>query len=260
MQDFTEIDLKRLILALIHKAWLLVLCALVAGALAYFYTANFITPMYRASVSIYVNNTNPQMGNTSYISGSDLATAQRLVNTYVNIIRSDTVLEKVAQQSGLDITTNQIRGMMTAESVENTEIFNINISSADPELAAHLANAIAEVAPEEISNFLEGSSTKIIDYAKVPEYRYYPSYRQNTFLGLCIGGALGVVYVVLRTILDVRIKGEEDLERLFDLPVLGAIPDFADNRKGSGYYGHYSRYGYQRQNPEEAKEKEGEKK
>ena len=128
MQDFTEIDLKRLILALFHKAWLLVLCALVAGALAYIYTANFITPLYRASVSIYVNNANPQMVNSSYISGSDLATAQRLVNTYVNIIRSDTVLEKVAQQSGLDITTNQIRGMMTAESVENTEIFNINIS------------------------------------------------------------------------------------------------------------------------------------
>ena len=254
MQDFTEIDLKRLILALFHKAWLLVLCALVAGALAYIYTANFITPLYRASVSIYVNNANPQMVNSSYISGSDLATAQRLVNTYVNIIRSDTVLEKVAQQSGLNITTNQIRGMMTAESVENTEIFNINISSADPELAAHLANTIAEVAPDEISNFLEGSSTKIIDYAKVPEYRYYPSYRQNTFLGQCIGGAIGVGYVVLRTILDVRIKGEEDLERLFDLPVLGAIPDFADNRKG-GYYG---RYGYKSRAPEDGAKKNGE--
>ena len=112
MQDFTEIDLKRLILALFHKAWLLVLCALVAGALAYIYTANFITPLYRASVSIYVNNANPQMVNSSYISGSDLATAQRLVNTYVNIIRSNTVLEKVAQQSGMDITAEQMGGTL----------------------------------------------------------------------------------------------------------------------------------------------------
>ena len=97
MQDFSEIDLKQLLLALIHKAWLLVLCALIAGGIAYVYTANFITPLYRASVSIYVNNASPQAGNGSYISGSDLATAQRLVNTYVNIIRSNTVLEKVAQ-------------------------------------------------------------------------------------------------------------------------------------------------------------------
>ena len=244
MQDFTEIDLKQLILALIYKAWLLILCALIGGVLAYAYTANFITPMYRATVSIYVNNTSPSLGNTDYISGSDLATAQRLVNTYVNIIRSNTVLEKVAAQSGLDITAGQIRGMMTAESVEDTEIFEIHISSADPELAAQVANAIAAVAPDEISNFLEGSSTKIIDYAQVPQYRYTPSFRQNTFLGLCAGGMLAAVYVVLRTIFDVRIKGEDDLERLFDLPVLGAIPDFASQSKSGGKYGYYHRYGY----------------
>ena len=241
MQDFTEIDLKQLILALLHKAWLIVLCALLVGGLAYFYTANFITPMYRASVSIYVNNTSPSLGNSEYISGSDLATAQRLVNTYVNIIRSNTVLEKVVEQSGLDITAEQIRNMMTAESVEDTEIFEIHISSANPELAAQVANAIAQVAPEEISNFLEGSSTKIIDYAQVPQYRYSPSFRRNTFLGCCAGGALAAVLVVMRTILDVRIKGEEDLERLFDLPVLGAIPDFSVENKSGWRYG---RYGY----------------
>ena len=256
MQDFTEIDLKQLILALIRKAWLLVLCALIAGGISYFYTANFITPMYRATVSIYVNNANPQLGsNTTYISGTDLATAQRLVNTYVNIIKSNTVLEKVAEQSGLDITAEQIRNMMTATSVEDTEIFEIHISNADPELAAQIANAVAELAQDEISNFLEGSSTKIIDYAEVPQYRYTPSFRQNTFLGCCAGGLLAAVYVVLRTIFDVRIKGEDDLERLFDLPVLGAIPDFAVEAKSGGKYGYYKRYGYRRK--QEPEEKEG---
>ena len=248
MQDFTEIDLKQLILALVHKAWLLVLCALVAGGISYFYTANFITPMYRASVSVYVNNSNTQTGsNPSYISGTDLATAQRLVNTYVNIIKSNTVLEKVVEQSGLDLTAEQIRGMMTAASVEDTEIFEIYISNADPELAAQVANAIAEVAPNEIANFLEGSSTKIIDYAEVPQYRYTPSFRRNTFLGVCAGGLIAAVYVVLKTIMDVRIKGEEDLERLFDLPVLGAIPDFSAEDKSSGKYGgYYGHGGYSR--------------
>ena len=241
MQDFTEIDLKQLVWALIQKVWLLILCALVGGGVSYFYTANFITPMYRASVSIYVNNANPQMSNSSYISGSDLATAQRLVNTYVNIIKSNTVLEKVAEQSGLDITAEQIRGMMTAAPVEDTEIFEIYISSADPALAAQVANSIAEVAPDEIANFLEGSSTKIIDYAEVPQFRYTPSYRRNTFFGACAGGALAAAYVILKTILDVRIKGEDDLERLFDLPVLGAIPDFGENRGGGTYGGYYGR-------------------
>lgn len=242
MRDFTEIDLKELFFALLYKSWLIVLCALIAGGLSYLYTDNFITPMYRASVSIYVNNTTPALEGSSYISGGDLATAQRLVSTYVNIIKSNTVLEKVVEKSGLDISKEAVRGMMAANPVENTEIFEIHISSADPERAALVANAIAEVAPDEIANFLEGSSTKIIDYAEVPQFRYTPSYRKNVFLGLVVGAGLACVYIVLRTILDVRIKSEEDLERLFELPVLGTIPEFGAGHKG-GKYGHH-RYGY----------------
>lgn len=246
MQDFTELDLKQLVVALLHKWWLLGLCALLAGGLSYFYTAHFITPLYRASVSIYVNNVNDSaVGTSEYISATNLATSQRLVTTYVNIIKSNTVLRKVVEQSGLDLSVAQVRGMMTASSVDDTEMFNIYVSNADPELAAQVANAIAEVAPDEIANILEGSSTKIIDYAEVPQYRYTPSFRKNTLLGCCVGGALAVAYVVLRTILDKRIKSEEDLERLFDLPVLGIVPEFdAEHRKSSKYsYGYTTQTG-----------------
>lgn len=241
MQDFTELDLKQLVVALLRKWWLIGLCALLIGGLSYFYTSHFITPMYRASVSIYVNNASSKAEDTGdYISGTNLATSQRLVKTYVNIIKSDTVLQKVVEQSGLDLTAEQIRAMMTANSVDDTEMFEIHVSSADPELAARVANAIADAAPDEIANILEGSSTKIVDYAKVPQYRYTPSFRRNTFLGCCVGGALAVVYVVLRTLLDKRIKSEDDLERLFDLPVLGIIPAFDSDHKKSSKYD----YGY----------------
>lgn len=235
MRDFTEIDWKQLIVALARKWWLIVGCALAAGILTYAYTANFITPMYRASVSIYVNNVT-QVEYSEYISSSNLATSQKLVNTYVSIITSNRVLSKVVEQSELDLTVSQVRGMMSASSVDDTEMFNIYVSSADPELAARVANAIAEVAPDEIAEILEGSSTKIIDYAEVPQYRYSPSYRKNTLLGCCVGGALAVVYVALWALLDKRIKTEDDLERLFDLPVLGVIPEFdAEPRKSSRY-------------------------
>lgn len=242
MRDFTELDLRQLIVAVLCKWWLIAACALVMGGVSYFYTSHFITPLYRASVSIYVNNVSEKAENTSeYISGSNLATSQRLVTTYVNIIKSNTVLRKVVEQSGLDLTVEQVRGMMTASSVDNTEMFNIYVSSPSPERAAQVANAIAEVAPDEIANILEGSSTKIIDYAEVPKFRYTPSFRRNTFIGCCVGGTLAVAYVALWTVLDKRIKGEDDLERLFDLPVLGVIPEFMVEHVSGSKYG----YGYE---------------
>lgn len=261
MREVTEIDLKQILLILFHKAWIILLCALIGGGAAFIYTANFITPMYRASVSIYVNNVTKnaaQMNEMDYISGGNLATSQQLVKTYVNIIKSNTVLEKVAAEANLKYTADQIRGMMTAASVEETEIFEIQISHPDPKMAAIIANSIANVAPDEIANLLDGSSTKIIDYAKVPQSRYTPSFRTNTFIGCLLGGLLVAMVLVLSEILDVRIKSEADLEQLFELPVLGSIPDFNDEHK-NGKYTHYHRYattGYAAPNVEMEQEAE----
>lgn len=226
-RDVLEIDLWKLLLLYLRRWRLILLCGLAGAVIALVYTANFITPLYRASVTVYVNSVKASQ-QVDYISASNLATAQQLVNTYVNIIRSDTVLEKVVDSAGLEYTAAQIRCMMTAAQVDETELFTVYISHPNPEMAAKIANAVARVAPGEIEEFVEGSSTKIIDYAKVPTSRYTPSYRKNTLLGGVVGCFLAVLYVTLLYLLDVRIKSEEDLTQLFDLPMLGQIPAFSE--------------------------------
>ena len=236
IKEGVEIDLQKLLLTYLRKAWLIVLCGVVAALGTFYVTAKHITPLYRTSVTIYVNNTKSN-DVVDYVDGSSLSTSARLVATYVNIIRSDTVLSKVVEQSGLDFTAEEIRSMMTTSQLGNTEMFQVFITYQDPATAAEVANAIADVAPGEIGNFVEGSSTKIIDYAKVPTTRHSPNYRKNTLLGGIVGVAAAVLYITLRYLLDVRLKDSEDLEMIFDIPVLGQIPTFvsADAKKKSGY-------------------------
>ena len=233
MTEHVEIDLQELFYLLRKKAWLIVVCACILGALALGYTAFCVPPQYRASVTMYVNNAATRT-DSSYISASDLATAQQLVRTYVTIIESETVLEKVAAETGLNLSAKAIRNMMAAQSVEETEVFVVTITNPDPVMAAQIANAIATVAPAEISNILEGSSAKIIDYARVPSGRATPSYSKNTILGVAAGAAIALVIIVLQMVLDVRVKKEEDLKKICQVPVLGSIPEFTTVRK-SGY-------------------------
>ena len=58
-------------------------------------------------------------------------------------------------------------------------------------------------------------------------------------MGGLLGGVLAVGIVTLRYLLDVRIKDEEELAQLLDLPVLGRIPSYSQrngkNSKNSGY-------------------------
>ncbi len=236
MNKTRELDLRLLVLALMRKLWLIVLCAVIIGAAAFGYTKYFVTPMYRASVTIYVNNNRLNIeGNTATLTTSDLSVAQRLVSTYVITLKSDRVLNKVAQELDVEMSASQIRGMISAEAVDNTEVFNVTITNADPALAAQIANAVAKVAPDEISEIVVGSSTKIIDYATVPKAPSSPNVMRNTALGAVIGIVLAAVIAILQELLDVRVREEQDVTRLSDAPILGRIPDFALDDKGDAY-------------------------
>lgn len=224
-RSFIEIDMQKLVLTYLRKWWLLVIGAALGMVLSIIYTLQFITPMYTASVTVYVNSTKAG-DEITMISNASLVTAQRLVNTYIKIIESDSVLTKVAEASGLDLSASAIRGAMSAAQVDNTELFKVHINHQDPELAAQIANAIARVAPGEIEDVVAGSSTKIIDYAKVPNAPSSPDRRKNAAFGALTGFLLVLAYLTARFLLDVRIKDEDELTALFGVPVLGQIPSF----------------------------------
>ncbi len=225
IRDVVELDIRKLLLAYLNKWWIFVICIILAGIIAGGFTANFITPLYKSTVTIYVNNAGRDQ-KVDYITNSNLQTSQRLVNTYIYIIGSDSVLEKVAHEANLGMSALEIRSCMEAAQRGTTEIFRVTITHPDPVKAARIANAVAEVAPGEIERFVEGSSTKIIDYAKVAEAPSSPNLIKNVMFGCLIGIVVAAVYVMIRFLLDVRIKDEEELVALFDIPVLGQIPTF----------------------------------
>ncbi len=238
MEETKEVDLQRLLLVLLRKIWVIILLAAIVASAVYAYSKNFVTPLYSAKVSFYVNNTNINYvtGQISGISSSDLATSQRLVTTYINILKSDTVLTKVAQELGVDIPPADLRMMITAGALEETEVFAVAVSNADPKLAMDIANAIATAAPTEIANIVAGSSTKVVDWAVMPTKPYSPNHARSTIAGALIGMAIAVIAIIVQDLQDVRVKGEEDLLKISTAPVLGNIPHFSlDDR--DDYYG-----------------------
>ena len=241
MDDFFEINLSRLTGAVLKKWWLILSAAIFFGTVTFVYTVYFIKPMYQTNISVYVNNIGDDTKKSDTISATDLSASQRLVNTYVTIITSNTLLDKVAANIGYIYNAPAIRAMMSCAAVKDTEIFNVVVINENPEVAALIANTIAEVAIAEIPQFLEGSSVKIVDYATIPEKTYTPDIPLNLIKGLAAGMLLAVLVVAAFDIFDKRIKSEDDLIQLSDIPVLGTVPDFLDNKKNGCGYGYYSR-------------------
>lgn len=225
-QSVVEIDLLKLAAAYLRKWWLIVIFGLAGAGIALAISVYIIVPQYRASITVYVNNYR-NTERQEYVSGTDLSTAQKLVNTYTNMLTSDTVLEEVIASTGYDYSAVEMRKLVSTQQVGDTEIFKVFVTHTNPNTAAEIANAIARTAPSAIEDFVEGSSTKIIDYAKTPTERFSPSYTKNTVIGGLIGGILILAILTLEYLMDVRIKNEQDLGALCDVPVLGQIPDFS---------------------------------
>lgn len=228
MEKAKEINILALGKSLLRKAWLIVLCAVVFGIGGYIYTDQCVAPMYRSSVLLYVNNT-VQKENTGNISASDLATSQRLVKTYIIILRSDPVMEKVAadleRNTGKKLSGGAINGMISAGAEDDTEVFRVSVSSTDPVLAAQIADSVAKVAPKEIETVIIGSSAKVVQQATVAGAPYSPNKTRQAALTAIIGAVLAVAFVLIREFMDVRIKSEEDLAQICDAPILGYIPE-----------------------------------
>ncbi|MDR0491828.1 MAG: hypothetical protein LBH28_11360 [Oscillospiraceae bacterium] len=219
-----EIDLRKIVAAVLLRWWVVVLAAAVGTAGAYCVTKYQMTPMYSATAKMYVNNAVEKASTT--ITTSDISASKSLVQTYIAIIRSDTVLYDVIDKIGSWFTPAQISGMLTAGAINSTEMFYLTITHPNPDVAATIANAIAEAAPSHIFDIVEGSSAKIVEYAKAPHSPSSPDVRSNTMTGGLGGLLLAVIVLALIAIFDTRVNSEADLAYISELPLLGVISDF----------------------------------
>ena len=253
----TEIDLSRLIAALLDKSWLIGIVSVLCALLVFLGTYFFITPKYKSTAMFYVNNSSLSSLSEvamSSISSADISASRGLVKTYIVILDTRETLNDVIDYAGVDRTYSQLRKMISAESVDGTEVFEVVVTSEDPQEAEKIANAVAYILPNRIKDIIDGTSAKVVQSAVVAARPSSPSYSKNTVIGFLLGLVLTVVVIVVKELMDITIRTEEDVAQCCKHPVLAAVPDMASQSKG-GYY-----YGYGKPNSgEKSKDKDGNK-
>ena len=248
--DVMEIDLLKLFSALWRRALVIILVALLAASAAFAVTLFFIEPTYQATASFYVNNSSISIGSMNYsISAGELSASSTLVNTYIYILKSRTTLEDVIEKGDLPYTYVQLNNMITTKTVANTAAFDVTVTSGSPTESEHIANTIATVLPERITEIVDGSSVRIVDYAIVPAHRAGPSYTKNLMIGFLVGAVLAAGIITVRFLIDeqndVVIHSSDELRELYpDIKVLALIPDMRLSEKKGYYYSSY--YGDQK--------------
>ena len=209
-----EID----VLALLQKLWtkkvFILFTAFYVAVFAFLGTYFFIQPTYTSSTRIYVVN---QADDGKNLSAQDLQAGTFLTKDYKEIITSNDVLSEVIKDEKLNMTE--------ADLATDTRLISISVNAKTGQDAQSLANKVRDVAAEKIKKVTKVEDVTTLEDAKLPDSPSSPNIKRNVALGAVLGGFLAIVGVLVREILDDRIRRPEDIEDALGLTLLGIVPD-----------------------------------
>lgn len=218
-----EIKLTDIINMMLRRWWIIALCAVVSGIAAFIITYFVIDPLYISKGLLYVNNTSTREAST--IELNDLTTSQKLVNTYIEILKSDSFMQRVAENSGLGYSADSVRKMVAMSGRNQTEILEVKTTSKAPEIAFAITSTILQSSNEEIGRVIKGGSVEIVDNANFPTQPSFPNHKMNILIGVILGVAIGALIIFAIEMFDIRVKNHEDLQSRYEFPILGLIPN-----------------------------------
>ena len=226
VQQNDQIDLIEIFSLLLRKAWIVVLCLIVGGTLAFGWTKLRVTPMYTASSTIYVLTKT-----TTVTSIADLQLGSQLTNDFVILAKSRPVIETVIEDLDLDYTYEAVSRMISITNEENTRIVKFSVSHADPEMAKNIANSVAEATAERIAYIMNTDKPKIVEEAVEPTVPSSPNVLRNIEKGALLGTGLAIAVIMLLYLLNDTLQTEADVLKYLDLNVLAVIPAEKEKRK-----------------------------
>ena len=222
-QNTMEIDVFHLLKILWKRKILIALVAIVAGALAFAYSAFIVKPEFTSTTRIYVVNRN--QGDKPGLTNQDLQAGSYLVKDYREIILSQDVLEKVTSNLKLDLSPKALASKVKVTVPVDTRIVSISVNDRVPEEASRIANSLREVAAEKIISITRVSDVTTLEEARPATAPSSPNIRRNTIIGLLGGAVFMVIAVLIVELVDTRVKRPEDIEDVMQIALLGVVPN-----------------------------------
>lgn len=225
------------ILGVLRKNLIFIIITCLVFSLGSFFVTNFlVTKHYTSTISLYVETVDlqPDSQNSAIYSLNMQNYALKLVNTYIRMLDTNTFYTKLATELNDKYTPYELSKMISYKSDETTEVFDVSVVSESPTESKVIADTIAEVAPETISNLKSNAKLKVCDEAQLPTKPSSPSLSRNVIIAFAIGLLLALVVSFIRHFLDKKIKYDDEMTTILDIPVLAAIPSFDTyiNQKG----------------------------
>ncbi len=220
------IELSRLLVELLELLrrffWVPIVMAAVFAGLLLFRAWRGYTPMYESEATFTIQVVD---GGGSDLPGSydyyDKATAGQLGKTFPYLIQSELMYKKLCRAMGVA----SIDGTITAQTVENTNLFTIRVRSRDPEKAKEILEKVIRIYPQIADYVIGNTGMNLLTEPQKAETPYNPFRPERSAVkGAAIGALLGLALLCMCAAARKAVRTAEDVRIKLNQPCLAAIP------------------------------------
>ena len=245
-----EISLSQMLSVLKKSVVFMVIAAVIVAAMAAAYAVFLDKPSYKATATFWVNSTST---NYDYASQAQTAAAASIATSCLELAKADRPIREAVRKYNLvselgytdeNACVEDIQSMIKATKVdENSVVFYVSVSSADPSATYKIISAVQESIPETIEKLI--SIEKNENNAPMVSV-ISPIYNQEQVLTVkaspvklgILGGAASaiIVYVVflIMMLFDTSIRNEETVKKNISSPIIGTIPSWYTSEEEQG--------------------------
>lgn len=154
---------------------------------------------------------------------NEITANKNLIDTYTEVVKSHRVLDRVISENNLADSFETLSTKISVSSLKNTEIISISVVDKEAYRSYEIANWVADIFKEEISQIYNDTSVNILDHAVEPRGPYNIDVVKQEIIYTVAGIVLGGGIILVLFYFDRTIKTTEQIDEIFKLPIFGQV-------------------------------------
>ena len=229
-----ELDLKDLFNMFWVRKLQIILIVAIFVVIGVIYSYAILKPEYQSTTSILLAKSNTTQSEGETITSTEVTVNQKLVSTYSELLKTDTVLTQVINNLQINKTTEELKQNILVTAKDDTELIQISVTDSDREMAQRIANEVAQVFISQVAKeYYNMDNVYVVNPAQIESEPYNINHIKDLVIFAAVGFVVACIYVLIANMLDTTVKSTDDIEKKLGLTVLTTIP-ICDFKKAKG--------------------------
>ncbi|MBT1167166.1 polysaccharide biosynthesis tyrosine autokinase [Bifidobacterium simiarum] len=227
ISDLLQMIRRRIVTAVIT---FVVVCAAIVAytflAPAKYTATSEVYASYNVSVADATQNSSAMNSGAAYLSTQ--------IQTYPQLAKTEAVLDPVISELGLNLTADDLAGMITVSNPTNTFMVDISVESKDAQQSSDIANAVAKSLSNYVTSSASGNDAApqkqkspvqldVVKKASVPTQQSSPNVPMFLAAAIVLGVVAGIGAALLKDMLNTKVDSSDDVRSITHASSLGTI-------------------------------------